>query len=162
MTEVGYTRGGDGIWAHPSFGRFALQFDTFQSPQNENEMHIMADTWRQAGYDVAENVLPASVSSDAKLRDTTPGVVGASASSGESTLAEHASATVPSEANRWIGTNRGGWTNAEFDRIAEQLNGTLARTERAAILVQIAKVFTEDAAVISLYFNPTTTASCPL
>lgn len=35
---------------------------------------------------------------------------------------------------------------------------TLARPERAAILVQMARVFTEDAAVISLYFNPTTTA----
>jgi peptide/nickel transport system substrate-binding protein len=158
MTEVGYARGGDSVWTHPTFGRFALQFDTFQSPQNENEMHIIADSWRQAGLDVSENVWPATLSSDARLRDTTSGVVGASSGSGEATLAEHASSIVPSEANRWIGVNRGGWTNSEFDRIAEQLKNTLVRSERAAILVQMAKVFSEDAAVISLYFNPTTTA----
>jgi peptide/nickel transport system substrate-binding protein len=158
MGEAGYVRGADGVWTHPSSGRFAFQLDTFQSPQNENEMHIIADTWRQAGYDVSEQVLAAALSSDSRLRDTRPGLVAASATSGESTLAEHTSALVPTPQNRWTGTNRGGWTNAEFDRLAEQFNATLARDQRTALLVQMAKVFTEDAGVISLYFNPTTTA----
>jgi ABC-type transport system substrate-binding protein len=65
---------------------------------------------------------------------------------------------MPTPQNRWIGVNRGGWTNAEFDRLAEQLNRTLARDERMGLLAQMARVFTEDAAVISLYFNPTVTA----
>jgi len=158
MTETGYAKGADGVWAHPSMGRFAFQFDTFQSPQNENEMHIVADTWRSAGYDVSENVLAATLSTDQQLRDTEPGVVGASANPGEAVLAEHTTALVPSPQNRWTGSNRGGWTNPEFDRIAAQLNTVLAREERAALFVQLAKIFTEDAAVISLYFNPTTTA----
>jgi peptide/nickel transport system substrate-binding protein len=158
MAEVGYTKGGDGIWGHPSFGRFAFILDTFQSPQNENEMHILAATWRQAGFDVTENVLAANLSADAQLRDTRPGVVAASSGSGEATLAEHTTALVPTAQNRWSGVNRGGWSNPEFDRLAQQFNATLARDQRAPILVQMARVFSEDAAVLSLYFNPTTVA----
>jgi peptide/nickel transport system substrate-binding protein len=158
MGEVGYVRGADGVWTHPTQGRFALGLDTFQSPQNENEMHIMAASWREAGFEVGENVLAANLSSDAQLRDTRPGVVAASAPPGEAALAEHTSSLVPSAQNRWTGVNRGGWTNPEFDRLAQQFNATLARDQRAAVLVQMARVFTEDAAVISLYFNPTTTA----
>jgi ABC-type transport system substrate-binding protein len=139
-------------------GRFAIEFDTFQSPQNENEMHIMADTWRQTGYDVAENVYAASLAGDFQLRDTRPGVVAASASPGEVVLAEHTSALVPTAQNRWTGVNRGGWTNPDFDRLVQRFNATLARPERAAVLVEMARVFTDDAALISLYFNPTTTA----
>ncbi len=158
MTEAGYSRGPDGVWTHPATGRFAFEFSTFQSPQNENEMHIMADTWRQAGYDVSENVLAAGLATDAELRDTRPGLVAASANPGDLTLAEHASATTPSAANRWTGVNRGGWTNVEFDRLVVQFNSKLDRDERAAVLVQMARVFADDAAVISLYFNPTITA----
>ena len=61
-------------------------------------------------------------------------------------------------ANRWSGSNRGGWTNPEFDRLAQQFNTTLDRSQRAPLIVQMAKIFSDEAAVISLYFNPTATA----
>lgn len=73
-------------------------------------------------------------------------------------LAEHAASQLPSAQTRWIGSNRGGWTNPEFDRLVQQLNLTLAREQRGPILIQMAKIFSDDAAIIALYFNPTTTA----
>jgi peptide/nickel transport system substrate-binding protein len=73
-------------------------------------------------------------------------------------LAEHTTALVPTAQNRWSGVNRGGWSNPEFDRIAQQFNATLARDQRVPLLVQMARVFSDDAAVLSLYFNPTTVA----
>jgi peptide/nickel transport system substrate-binding protein len=158
MTEVGYTRGSDGIWTHPSSGRFAFEITALQSPQNENEMHIMASSWRQAGFDVAEKVWAANLSADAQLRDTHPSISNTSATPGEIVFAEHTSSALPTAQNRWAGSNRGGWTNGEFDRLAQRFNATLARAERTPLLVQMAKIFTDDAAVISLYFNPTTTA----
>jgi peptide/nickel transport system substrate-binding protein len=161
MAEAGYARGSDGIWTHPSAGRFATELTVLQSPQNENEMHIMALTWRQAGFDVSEKVWGATLASDPELRDTHPGIGNTSAGAGtpgETVLADHEGSLVPSAANRWAGSNRGGWSNAEFDRLAQRFNTTLVRTERAPILAQMAKVFTDDAAVISLFYNPTTTA----
>jgi peptide/nickel transport system substrate-binding protein len=158
MGEAGYTRGSDGVWTHPTAGRFAFEMTTFQSPQNENEMHIIAATWRQAGYDVAEQVWAANLSGDSQLRATHPSITASSSTPGEITLADHASPSLPTPQNRWTGTNRGGWTNPEFDRVTQQFNATLDRPQRNGILVQMAKIFSDDAPVISLYFNPTTTA----
>jgi peptide/nickel transport system substrate-binding protein len=161
MGEAGYARGGDGMWTHPSVGRFEAELAVLQSPQNENEMHIMAAVWRQYGFDVAEKVWAATLSSDGQLRDTHPSVANTSAGAGapgEITLAEHTSDAIPSAQNRWAGYNRGGWASPEFDRVAQRFNTTLVRTERTQLLVQMARIFTEDAAVIALYFNPTTTA----
>jgi ABC-type transport system substrate-binding protein len=121
-------------------------------------MHIIAAAWRQVGNDVSELVWPANLSSEAQMRNTHPSLSATGGQSGEIRLTEHTSDTVPSAQNRWIGTNRGGWTNPEFDRLAQQFHGTLVRPERNALLAQMARVFTDDVAVISLYFNPTTTA----
>jgi ABC-type transport system substrate-binding protein len=78
--------------------------------------------------------------------------------SGEATLAAHRSAEIPKPENRWLGTNRGGWSSPEFDRAADAYAVTLDRAERVRLVVQMARIFTEDAAVISLYFNPAITA----
>jgi peptide/nickel transport system substrate-binding protein len=158
MAEVGYAKGGDGIWAHPSAGRFNAEINVLQSPQNENEMHIMASTWRTLGFEFNEVVWPATASSDGQLRNTFPSLSTTSGAAGEATLAEHNSAEIPSGAGRWAGSNRGGWSNAEFDRLAQAFNTTLDRNQRVPLLVQMARIFTEDAAVISLFFNPTATA----
>ncbi len=161
MAEAGYTKGPDGVWAHPTVGRFEAELAVLQSPQNENEMHVMASVWRQVGFDVAEKVWAANLSSDGQLRDTHPSLANTSAGAGapgEITLAEHTTALVPSAQNRWAGYNRGGWTNPEFDELAQRFNRSLVRSERTALLVQMARIFTDDAAVIALYFNPTTTA----
>jgi peptide/nickel transport system substrate-binding protein len=161
MAEAGYMRGGDSIWTHPSHGRFEAELAVLQSPQNENEMHVMAAVWRQLGFDVSEKVWPATLSSDGQLRDTHPSLANTSAGAGapgDVTLAEHTTDLIPSAANRWAGYNRGGWSNPEFDRVAQRFNASLARNERTQLLVQMARIFSEDAAVIALYFNPTTTA----
>jgi peptide/nickel transport system substrate-binding protein len=161
MAEAGYIRGGDGMWGHPLAGRFEAELAVLQSPQNENEMHIMAAVWRQYGFDVAEKVWAATQATDGQLRDTHPSLANTSAGAGapgEITLSEHTADQIPSAQNRWAGYNRGGWGNPEFDRIAQRFNTTLVRTERTQLLVQMARIFTEDAAVIALYFNPTTTA----
>ncbi len=65
---------------------------------------------------------------------------------------------MPTAQNRWAGYNRGGWTNQEFDRLSQRFNTSLVRTERTGLLVQMAKIFSDDVVVIALYFNPTTTA----
>ncbi len=158
LAEVGYTRGGDGVFAHPTFGRFSAEFGTFQSPQNESEMSIIAASWRQLGLDIREVVYPAVQARDYQLRNTYQSFIAASGPAGDRTLVEHKSAELPRPENRWNGSNRGGWSNPEFDRLADIFDATLDRDQRAQLLAQMARIFTEDAAVISLYFNPTITA----
>ena len=51
------------------------------------------------------------------------------------------------------GANRGGWSNPEFDRLAQSLNTTLDRAERAQQAAQLVKLYTEDVGSISLFFR---------
>jgi peptide/nickel transport system substrate-binding protein len=158
LADAGFNKGSDGIYRTPRGERFATELAVLQSPQNESEMSIMAATWRQFGIDVKEVVWPSVQARDAQLRNQAPGLTTTSGPAGEGTLVDHASTELPRPENRWTGSNRGGWVNAEFDRLAQQFNTTLARQERTRLLVQLARIFSEDAAVLSLYFNPTTTA----
>jgi hypothetical protein len=110
------------------------------------------------GRSEREVVWPAAQARDTQLRNTAPGLTTTSGPAGEGTLVDHARAEIPRPENRWTGSNRGGWSNPEFDRLAQAFSTTLARAERTQLLVQLAHVFSDDAAVISLYFNPTVTA----
>lgn len=74
MGEAGWARGGDGVWTHPTIGRFTTEMTVLQSPQNENEMHIMAASFRQTGFDVSEKVWSAAQAADSELRATHPGI----------------------------------------------------------------------------------------
>jgi peptide/nickel transport system substrate-binding protein len=158
MAEAGFTRGTDGVYRSPRGERFATELAVLQSPQNESEMSVMAATWRSTGFNFREVVWPAAQPRDAHLRNTAPGLTTTSGPAGEGTLVDHASPEIPRPENRWTGSNRGGWSNPEFDRLAQSFSTTLARAERTQVLVQLAHVFSDDAAVISLYFNLTVTA----
>jgi peptide/nickel transport system substrate-binding protein len=157
MGDTGWVKGADGIWSQAG-QRFGTDLAVIQSPQNENEMAIMAAGWRQLGFDIREVVWPAALSSDAALRNQHPGLATTSGPAGEATLVEHRTRDMPTAQNRWTGANRGGWSNEEYDRSADALLTALDRPERQRLLVQMVRVFTEDVAVYSLYFAPTITA----
>jgi ABC-type transport system substrate-binding protein len=103
-------------------------------------------------------VYPAVQARDYHLRNTNPAFIAASGPPGERTLVEHKSAEIPKPENRWNGSNRGGWSNTEFDRLADAFDATLDRAQRGQLVVQMARIFSDEAAVLSLYFNPSITA----
>lgn len=153
MSEAGFVKGTDGTYVSAAGARFSTDLVVFASPQNENEMTLMAAGWRQAGFDIKEAVWPAVLARDAPLRNHHAGLSGTGGPSGEGTIAQHNSAEMPRPENRWTGVNRGGWMHPEFDRLATTFNSTLDRTERTRLLVQMTRIFTDDMAGISLYFN---------
>ena len=46
---------------------------------------------------------------------------------------------IASSANRWSGSNRGGWQHPQFDQLYDQLTTTLDRSVRTQAIVQAAK-----------------------
>jgi len=56
--------------------------------------------------------------------------------------------------DRWVGGNRSGWSNVEYDRLFDAYNSTLDRSQRNQHMIRMAQLFTEDAAALSLFFNP--------
>jgi peptide/nickel transport system substrate-binding protein len=154
MGEAGFTRGGDGMYASSATGRLNFEVKTNASAQFEQQMSILADGWRRAGFDFREVVNPAALAQNSEVRATFPSLFTFSSGGGERALITYTSAFIPREENRWNGANRGGWSNAEFDRLVDRLNGTLDRIQRGQIIADMARVYNDDLPAISIYFQP--------
>lgn len=68
------------------------------------------------------------------------------------------SSEISSPQTRWIGSNRGGWANADYDRLMDALNTTLAREERIQQIVEVARILNEEVAIIPLCYAPSVLA----
>lgn len=58
-----------------------------------------------------------------------------------------------SAANRWVGENRGGWSNSEYDRLWEAFATTMDRAERTRQLAGLMQLLSEQVPVYMLYFS---------
>lgn len=157
MGELGYARGPDGGYRSATEGRFGTELQVISQTQNEAEMSIMAAGWRQAGYDIREAVMPAVQAQNGQLRASFTGVFTSGGGSGETLLANHASSGIPRPENRWTSSNRGAWSNAEYDRLFEAFNATLDRAERTRQVAAMMRIFTAELPAFALYFQPAIT-----
>jgi peptide/nickel transport system substrate-binding protein len=126
---------------------------TTASGPNETEQSILGSGWRQFGFDVSETILPSAQAQDGQARSSFPGLFTFSVPLGEITLAAAGTAGNSGPENRWTGRNRGGWSNPEFDRIAEAFTVTLDPSQRVQQIAQMVRVFSDDLPAISMYFN---------
>lgn len=152
MSEAGFSRGGDSLYVSPE-GRFSASLSTAISAGYEREIFIMADGWRKAGFNVQEAVIPAARALDFELAATFPAMSTRTTRSGPSALANYTTQAIPSAENRWVGQNRGGWSNPEFDQLVDRFNTTLDASERAQQVETFVGVFTSNLPAIPLYFN---------
>ena len=157
MNDVGFTKGADGVFTSLADGRFRAELKTATSTDWEAEMTIMASDWRNAGFDIQDAVLPAALSIDPEARVTFPAMFTSTSGFGEKTAASYTTAQIPRVENRWRGgSNRGGWSNPEYDRLLDAFGTTLEPSQRAAQVAQMGRIFSDELPVISLLFvgNP--------
>jgi ABC-type transport system substrate-binding protein len=69
-------------------------------------------------------------------------------------MGRFSSALIRRPESRWQGTNSGGWSNAEYDRLWDAYNSTLDRAERIQQLAQMEKIYTEELPSIPHYYTP--------
>jgi peptide/nickel transport system substrate-binding protein len=154
MTDAGFAKASDGVWASPRFGRLAFDTNVLASPDSDNEMHIMADTWRRLGFEVREVSWSPSQGADNEVRNSFPGLSTTSTPPGEKALVDYRSDRIPTPQNRWRGTNRGPWPGRpEYDRLVDVWETSLNRNERTQAVIQMNKMLNDDAAVINLYWK---------
>jgi peptide/nickel transport system substrate-binding protein len=154
MAEAGFARGSDGVYAGGSDGRLSLDLRTNGSSQNEAELSILAAGWRQAGFEVREIVVPQAQAQDGQVRNSFPALYTFSTPLGEETLASHTAAGIPRADNRWIGNNRGGWVDPQFDALSAAFTTTIDRGQRNQRAGEMARIFAEQLPAVPLYFNP--------
>jgi peptide/nickel transport system substrate-binding protein len=152
MGEAGFIRGGDGFFSAAG-ETFAPELRVRASTHNETEMAIMVDGWRRAGFSASSYVVPPAQALDRVVLATFPALATTSRPAGEDQLLNLTSALIPTAENRWTGSNRGGWSNAEYDRLAEQFAATLDREERTRHVIAMMRLFSEEVPGLFLYYN---------
>ncbi len=153
LNEAGFTRGGDGYFVGANGEPFAPELRVRASTHNETEMAIMVDGWRRAGIAATGYVVPQAQSQDRVVLATFPSLATTSRPAGEDQLLNLTTAAIPTAENRWSGTNRGGWSNPEYDRLAELFAATLDRDQRNQQVIAMMRLFSEDVPGLFLYYN---------
>jgi peptide/nickel transport system substrate-binding protein len=158
MQEAGFTRAADGFFVSASGERLKPDLQTLSGAQNEAELALTVDMYKQAGIDINPAILPSAQLSDARVRSLFPGMSTTSGGGGETGLIGLRSA-LPGPENQFLGGGgRGGWSNPEFDRLVDAYNGTLNKTERVRNLVEMARIFSEQLPKLTDFYNVRVTA----
>lgn len=149
MEEAGLTKDRDGFFANRSGERFSPDYQTLAGTVFERGQAIISEGWRRAGIAAPTSVLPAAQVRDLEARHTFSGI---------STLGTMAADLFPTSETgtpekRWAGQNRGGWSNAEYDRLWEAYKSALDRNERNRNMIQLMKVVSDEVPAIPLYYN---------
>ena len=67
------------------------------------------------------------------------------------------SSEIGTEANRWRGRNRPGWSTPEYDRLYEAWHGELDPGRRGSYVARMMAIVSENVPGYALYFPPTVT-----
>jgi peptide/nickel transport system substrate-binding protein len=153
MAEAGYAKAPAGSFTSASDGRLTAELRTNASSQNEKERAILAAGWRAAGFGIEEAVVSASQARDIETRSTYRGLYNYGRGLGTNNLPNFYGPAVAGPANRWTGANRGGWSNAEYDRLLDTFNATLDRGQGIQLLASIARIMSDEVPVLPLYYD---------
>ena len=129
--------------------------------QEGQETTIIADYLKRAGIDTQLRLVPQNqLAQSDEMKSTYPawrtnyGLGGPKNLSADRLLGSR----VATPENRWSGTNKMGWDNADHDRLYDQWLQALDPSQADQILVEIGKVQMEQLPVIPTYFDPTVAA----
>jgi peptide/nickel transport system substrate-binding protein len=144
MAEAGWTLQPDGFFADASGSRFTIKITSTAGNKNEQESAIYVDSLRKAGFDAEQHVQSVQDQADGEVRNTVPGI---SLRGSGHPFATYVSSQIAGPANRWAGTNRGGWFNAEYDRTFATLERTFAMSERVPLIAELERIVSVDRAI---------------
>lgn len=155
MADAGFTKASDGFFTRPGDGRLSLEFRGVAEGQEAQDSTIMADYLRRGGFDAALNLLTRAqrVASE-ELQTLFPAL-----SSNNNTLradmgmTKLATRSMATPENQWLGSNKTGWSNAEFDDRYAAWASSLDRGQRDQHMVEMARIVSQELPNLPLYLN---------
>jgi peptide/nickel transport system substrate-binding protein len=151
FAEAGLTKGSDSFYRLPSGQPFELEVLT----DNEKEGVILIDQLQKAGVRGTLKFLTPALSNDRELQSTYPGFsVRRNGFGIFGFFSNFTSSRIPTPATQYrTGSNRGGYSNAELDRIAALQEASLDEAEVRRFDVPLAKLVSEDVPGIPLFYQ---------
>jgi len=157
MAEAGWTRGADGLLRSAAGERFGFLLGATGANTAGGEAQealAVIDQWKPTGID---GQLYFMAEDDAETNMKRALVQGGHIRSGALEISavyeNYTSNEISSEANRWRGRNRGGYSNPAYDKLYSDYLGTLDFTPRQSAAADLAKFAADDLAFIPLYYG---------
>lgn len=151
MAEAGFPKTSSGAYGDSAGARLSVEL---QSQSDEAERAIMADGWRQAGFEVRETTLSRAQALNRSAVANFPSLLSYALGSDEdNVIAAFTTAGIPRPENRFSGNNQGGWSNERFDSLADALSSTLDPDERVQLRTRVARLFSEELPAMSVMYK---------
>lgn len=154
MDAAGYTKDRDGFYVGLAEGRLNFEVKNIAQPRNDAERAILANGWRQFGFEVEEAAYRPSDARDGQALSTFRSLGPTGGIASDDRLLAFITTNIGSAGNNWVGNNTTGWSNAQFDRLMDLWIATLDDTARAQQFAQAARILNEELAAIPLYYAP--------
>jgi ABC-type transport system substrate-binding protein len=104
-------------------------------------------------------VTPAALATNNEYRSQFPAFAITKSSLPERTaVRKYATSDVATPENRYGGTNKGGYSNPEYDRLSDGFNNALERSERTNFVIGMMKFASDELPSFPLYYDLTVTA----
>lgn len=154
LAEVGYAKGGDGIYASPTEGRFSMEVMVSQGPRNNTEVEIVADGLRKLGFDARIRIVPRAQQTEPFIfANFATVMIGSWNEAVNPPLKRIRSSEIATHETRGRGNNYSGWNSPEADRLVQAYEAALDRAERNARIVELLKLVSEEVPMLPLYHN---------
>lgn len=153
LAQAGWVSGRDGRLIHQQTGE---RFDTelwAGTPADEKTLNVIADAWKALGVGVHSVIVPPARATDREYAVSFTGgrITGPSAINLYTGRLD--SRFIRSAANRWTGTNQGGYSNPRADALMDSLSMAMSPREQIELHRALIQEVLTDVAVIPLYWE---------
>jgi peptide/nickel transport system substrate-binding protein len=150
LDEVGWQRGPDGV-LQKNGQPFTVKI---RDMGGEKEPLIVADYWKAVGISGTYEYESPTQLQDRQWRALFSSVVMyRNGTDLPSVVTKLATSHIPTAGNRWTGSNRGGYSSAEWDDIGNRAVATLDERARLDLERRLLQLYTTDLALLPLFFH---------
>jgi peptide/nickel transport system substrate-binding protein len=154
LVQAGWNRGSDGVLIHAETGeRFEIQIYGSQVASVGPEQGVIGDGWKAIGAQVTPYIIPSALGGDREFRSRLSGA-GLNGTPTDAFYTDRLhSRYITSPSNRWIGGNRGGYSNPAVDAILDRLIVTVDSDQRLALHRELLREQMGDVALMPMYWD---------
>lgn len=150
MNEAGFTKDGTGAYAQGGT-RFTPELASF-SGQGEKEALILQDSWKRAGVEMPLRTITPAQQRDLELVSTYP-AFRIEQTNADKPGVQHATTGCARAERAWVGSNRGCFSDPEYDRLWSTYQTAVDTDERTNAHIQGMRLLSEKVAGMPLYYS---------
>jgi peptide/nickel transport system substrate-binding protein len=157
LDEAGWTLDKKDGYRYKNGQKLSFVFmTTAGNKTRETVQAYLQNQWKEVGVEVTIKNEPARVffgETTSKRKFSGMAMYAWTSSPENNPRSNLATKSIPTEKNGWSGQNFPGWSNAQVDKLVEDMDTEFSPAKRKEIAQKILKLYTDDVPVIPLYYR---------